>query len=51
MVELLKKGYHVVVVDNLSNSSHIALERIKKITAKDDLIFEQADMNSFATLD
>lgn len=33
-VELLNKGYDVVVVDNLVNSSKIALERVEKITGK-----------------
>ena len=31
-VELLNKGYDVVVVDNLSNSSPKAIERVKEIT-------------------
>jgi len=34
-VELLNRGYDVVVVDNLSNSSEVSLERVKKITGKD----------------
>jgi len=33
-VELLGKGYDVVVVDNLSNSSKEALNRVEKITGK-----------------
>ena len=33
-VELLNKGYDVVVVDNLVNSSKIALESVEKITSK-----------------
>jgi len=33
-VELLEAGYDVVVVDNLSNSSEISLERVEKITGK-----------------
>ena len=33
-VELLDAGYDVVVVDNLSNSSRIALERVQEITGK-----------------
>ncbi len=33
-VELLKAGHDVVIVDNLSNSSEIAVERIGKITGK-----------------
>ena len=33
-VELLEKGYEVVVVDNLSNSSKESLNRVVKITGK-----------------
>lgn len=33
-VELLEAGYEVVVVDNLSNSSEKALERVEEITGK-----------------
>lgn len=42
-VELLQAGYEVVVVDNLSNSSHIALDRIVQITGK-TLHFYQIDV-------
>lgn len=30
VIELLNEGYEVVIVDNLSNSSILVLERIKK---------------------
>jgi UDP-glucose 4-epimerase len=33
-VELLRSGYEIVVVDNLSNSSQISLNRVKKISSK-----------------
>ena len=33
-VELLNRGFEVVVVDNLYNSSEIALERVQQITGK-----------------
>lgn len=42
-VELLEAGYDVVVVDNLSNSSEVSLERVKEITGK-TLTFYQADI-------
>jgi UDP-glucose 4-epimerase len=42
-VELLNKGYEVVVVDNLSNSSKTALARVEKITGK-KLTFYEADL-------
>ncbi|ESP91808.1 UDP-glucose 4-epimerase GalE [Pseudoalteromonas luteoviolacea] len=35
VVELLNKGDEVVVVDNLANSSALALDRVKRITGKD----------------
>ena len=33
-VELLERGYEVVVIDNLYNSSEEALERVQRITGK-----------------
>ncbi|MGI9288819.1 MAG: UDP-glucose 4-epimerase GalE [Pseudomonadales bacterium] len=33
-VELLNAGYEVVVVDNLSNSSEVALDRVREISGK-----------------
>ena len=49
-VELLESGYEVVVIDNLSNSSKISLERVKEITGK-DLIFYEGDIGDAALLD
>ena len=43
VVELLKNNYHVVIIDNLSNSKIETLESIKKITNK-DVIFYQNDV-------
>ncbi len=42
-VELLDAGYEVVVVDNLYNSSRIALDRVQEITGK-SLKFYEADI-------
>ncbi|MBQ4272936.1 MAG: SDR family NAD(P)-dependent oxidoreductase, partial [Clostridia bacterium] len=39
-VELLDKGYEVVVVDNLSNSSKVAVERVEQITGKKVAFYE-----------
>ena len=39
-VELLQKGYEVVIVDNLSNSSKKAVERVEKITGKAVAFYE-----------
>jgi UDP-glucose 4-epimerase len=49
IVELLNKGYEVVVVDNLINSSYQSLERVKKITGK-SVKFYQADIGDAAAL-
>ena len=42
-VELLERGYEVVVVDNLYNSSEVALERVQEITGK-ELKFYKGDI-------
>ncbi|MEE9447168.1 MAG: UDP-glucose 4-epimerase GalE [Arenicellales bacterium] len=42
-LELLNAGYEVIVVDNLSNSKFIALERVQTLTGK-TLSFIQADL-------
>ncbi len=43
VLQLLEKGYEVVVFDNLSNSSEEALKRVEKITGK-KVKFYKADM-------
>lgn len=43
VVELLDNGYEVVVVDNLSNSSRISLDRVEEITGK-KVKFYEADI-------
>ncbi len=40
LVELLDRGYEVVVVDNLSNSSKESLKRVKEITGKNITFYE-----------
>ncbi len=47
-VELLNEGHDVVVVDNLSNSSEIALDRVKKITGKDFKFYKEDLLNKDA---
>ena len=42
-VELLEAGYRVIAVDNLCNSSAVALERVQAITGK-TLVFERLDV-------
>ncbi|KNC49040.1 UDP-glucose 4-epimerase [Thecamonas trahens ATCC 50062] len=43
VVCLLEAGYEVVVVDNLSNSSKVALDRVEQITGK-SVTFYKADL-------
>ena len=42
-LELLKDGYHVGVVDNLSNSKRASLERVQELTGK-TLTFHRVDL-------
>lgn len=48
-VELLERGYEVVVIDNLVNSSAKAIDRIEKITGK-SVPFYKADVRNRDTL-
>lgn len=52
-VELLDKGYNVVIVDDLSNSSPIAVDRIREITGvmDDRLVFVEANILDRAALE
>ena len=49
-VELLNKGYGVVVVDNLCNSSFESLKRVMELTGK-TLDFYECDINDYNKLD
>jgi UDP-glucose 4-epimerase len=49
-VELLNRDYQVIVMDNLSNSSEKALERVKEITGK-NLTFYKADLLDKAAIE
>lgn len=54
VVELLEKGYKAVIVDDLSNSSKIVLNRISEIVGADvarNMTFHEADVNDAPTLD
>jgi UDP-glucose 4-epimerase len=54
VVELLEQGYQAVVVDDLSNASAKALDRIKEIVGKDAakrLTFYQAKVNDHEALE
>ena len=50
VVELLERGYGVVVVDNLSNSSEESLRRVKTITGK-EVRFYNADIRDRAVME
>ena len=42
-VELLNAGHEIIVVDNLSNSKQVSLERVRELTAK-QVLFYQMDL-------
>ena len=50
VVELLNKGYEVVVVDNFSNSSFESLRRVQKITGK-TVTFYETDIRDSAAME
>lgn len=50
VVELLEAGRDVVVIDNLSNSSPVALRRVEEITGK-QVVFYQADIRDREALE
>ncbi|MPM01122.1 UDP-glucose 4-epimerase [bioreactor metagenome] len=45
-VELLTAGYEVVIVDNLTNSKREVIDRIRQITSKNVLFFEDDLLNA-----
>lgn len=47
-VELLNSGYHVVVVDSLSNSSEASLSRVREITGKPFKFYKEDLLNQAA---
>ena len=49
-VELMISGYHVVIVDNLSNSSAKVLERIEELAGK-NFTFIESDVRQAGALD
>lgn len=49
-VELINSGYELIVLDNLSNSSLIALERVEQITGK-EISFIQGDICNVSDLE
>ena len=44
-IELLKKGYEIIIIDNFSNSNPKVLDAIKKITEKDFKFYEMDYMD------
>ena len=51
VVELVQAGHEVVVVDNLSNSSALSLQRVSKILGGREIPFVKADIRDRAALD
>ena len=49
-VSLLEAGFEVVVVDNLSNSSRVSLDRVREITGK-DFWFHRVDLLDAEAID
>jgi len=49
-VELLNSAYDVIVVDNLSNSYEISIDRVREITGK-DLKFYKADLLDYTSIE
>lgn len=50
-VELQSAGYPIVVLDNLCNSSPVALQRVAAITGQPDIPFHAGDIRDTAVLD
>ncbi len=50
VIELQNAGYDVIIIDNLSNSNPVVLDRIEKITGKRPAFYE-ADIRDRAALD
>ena len=50
-VVLLEAGWDVVVIDNLSNASAAALERVRELVPAGDLTFHEGDILSASDLD
>ena len=50
-IELIKKGYEVIIIDNLCNSSIKVLERIKKITGFKPAFYEKDIRDKSALLE
>jgi len=50
-IELIKKGYEVIIIDNLCNSSIKVLERIKKITGFKPAFYEKDTRDKSALLE
>lgn len=51
IIELYKAGHSVVVIDNLSNSSKVSLERVAELVNVDVVPFYQVDIRDRAGLD
>ena len=43
-VELLEAGWDVVIVDNLDNSSPVAVDRVRELASHGELVFHEVDL-------
>lgn len=50
-MELLAEGYDLLIIDNLYNSKVNCLERLKKISGRDSIAFENVDLKNYEQLD
>lgn len=50
-MELLNEGYDILIIDNLYNSKMNCLERLKKITGKSNIPFENVDLKCIDQID
>ena len=51
VLALLEAGHHVVVLDNLSNSSKTSLERVQELAGREITAFEEVDLLDRSGLD
>ena len=51
VVELLAEGYDILILDNLYNSKINCLQRLIKITGKQDIAFINADLKNYEEVD
>lgn len=48
--ELIERGHEIIILDDLSNSERFVLDRLKELTGKSDIHFEEGDIRDGAFL-